>query len=156
MVDCKYFVQKANTDIEIIGKFSGDLDSNIVKYVAPNPPDYKASYNGSALPFHSKRQAYDNTVNIGSVKVNDKNEFKIRIMTPNTYYEDFTDQLSNPYILLSYMFKGRSNTLKIFLNLAIPRKQLFNYSMKEYDIEKKQEITSQDKLLMKFEMARIK
>lgn len=120
---CTYNIKKINNDLEISGIFEEEIDNNTLYYVAASPPDYRASFSGSALPYKSKTQAYENTPNHGSVILKN-NTFTFNIMNPNTYYDDFSNTLNPSYVLLNYQFNGQDKILKIILNNTLNNKSL--------------------------------
>lgn len=151
MTDCRYEVYTYGKDLVIEGQFSSEIDGNIVHFIAPSPPDYRSSFSGSALPYASKKQAYDNTPNIGHVKLSSSNSFVIKLAHPNSYYGDFSNELENPYVLLSYSFEGVEKTLKIELNKIINNirtlRHRINHNEMFYDNESNLDIRSQEKIL---------
>ena len=66
-------------------------------YWAPNPPNYRTSYSGSALPYPNPSIAYDNTPNRGKVKANNRS-FEIKIKYPNSYYSGLGNVYMQPHI----------------------------------------------------------
>lgn len=68
-----------------------------VKYWAPNPPDYRYSYMGSALPFPNEDVAYENTPNIG-VKEVIGDSFEFSLQYPNSYYVDMMTKFVEPHV----------------------------------------------------------
>ena len=151
MTDCSYEVYTHGKDLIIEGQFSSEIDGHVVHFIAPSPPDYRSSFSGSALPYASKKQAYDNTPNIGHVELSPSNSFVIKLAYPNTYYENFSNELENPYVLLSYSFKGTEKTLKIKLNKIINNirtlRHHVNHNEMFYDNESNLDIRSQENIL---------
>lgn len=151
MTDCSYKVYTYGKDLVIEGNFSSVIDGNVVNFIAPSPPDYRSSFSGSALPYASKKQAYDNTPNIGNVELSTNKSFVIKIAYPNSYYEDFSNNLKTPYVLLNYSFEGVEKTLKIELDNIINNirtlRHHVNHNELFYDNESNLEIRSQEKIL---------
>jgi hypothetical protein len=70
--------------------------------MAANPPDFRTSYSGSALPFASKDQAFEESPNIGKVTiVNSK--FTIKVLFPNSYMIGLGSVLIPPTVYLQYI-----------------------------------------------------
>lgn len=151
MTECSYNVYTYGTDLVIEGYFSSAIDGNVVHFIAPNPPDYRSSFSGSALPYASKKQAYDNTPNIGHVELSPNRSFVIKIAYPNSYYEDFSNNIKKPYVLLNYSFEGVEKILKIELDNIINNirtlRHHVNHNELFYDNESNLEIRSQEKIL---------
>lgn len=151
MTDCRYELYTYGKDLVFKGQFSSEIDGNVVNFIAPSPPDYRSSFNGSALPYASKKQAYDNTPNIGNVQLSSDNSFVVKLAYPNAYYGDFSNELENPYVLLSYSFEGVEKTLKIELNKIINNirtlRHHVNHNEMFYDNESNLDIRSQEKIL---------
>lgn len=151
MTDCRYEVYTYGKDLVIEGQFAYKIDKDIVHFIASSPPDYRSSFSGSALPYASKKQAYDNTPNIGHVEVSTNNSFVIKLAYPNSYYGDFSNDIENPYVLLSYSFEGVEKTLKIELDKIINNVRTLrhhpNHNELFYENESNLEIRSQEKIL---------
>lgn len=110
------------SDITIEGVFKSPLKSKKVSYVAAAPPDLRASYTGSALPFTSPEMALQGTPNHGNIQLDSKNGFKITLKMPNSYYAGHGSVLVPPTIYLTC--EGDANTIPIKLNEPIPFRTL--------------------------------
>lgn len=121
--ECVYQIKQFDTDLNITGFFSESIDDNVMKYIAPNPPDYRSSFSGSALPYANEQQAFENTINVGEVRLTE-NKFSIDIATPNGYYEDFSNKIVPPQINIYYTIKGVDKNLIIELGNSIPFRTL--------------------------------
>ena len=120
----EYKVQTFEQHITIKGYFKDAVDNNMIQYISPNPPDYRSSFSGSALPFASEKQAYENTPNFGTVRLIE-NTFLIELSTPNSFYKDFSNNIVKPIIEITYIFKGTVKTITIPLDSnAIPHRSL--------------------------------
>tara|TARA_B100000405_G_scaffold247306_1_gene180737 strand:+ start:4562 stop:5077 length:516 start_codon:yes stop_codon:yes gene_type:complete len=146
---CEVQVYKYETDFIVNGKFSEDIDGNIVEFIAASPADYRTSFSGSGLPYANKSQAYQNTPNSGTATVSKESKmFSIKISRPNAYYEN--DVLVSPYLLLLYSKNGQENTLKIqlgetqFLYRTLKREE--GYDEMFYSVDDR-EVKSQEKIL---------
>ena len=76
----KYLLMESG-NIVIRGTIKSSDANPIVTYWAPNPPNYRTSYTGSALPYPNPSIAYENTPNKGKVRANNR-RFEIRIKYP--------------------------------------------------------------------------
>lgn len=110
-------------DITVRGTIKEATDDGILYYVAAAPPDYRASYSGSALPFNSMEQAFDNTPNKGSLRL-DGSGFVIPLVFPNSYYIGLGTTFVPPTLYLRYMTSGQPKELTIKLSEGIPYRSL--------------------------------
>ena len=121
MAECDIKVFERESDLVIMGAFSDKIESD-VKYYAPSPPEYRSSYPGSALPFASERQAFENTPNIGSATVDENNKFQIELMKPNTFFN--VDNRIEPYVTLIYRYGGEIKNIKVNLGDTFQHKTI--------------------------------
>lgn len=84
-------------NIVIRGTIKSSDANPIVTYWAPNPPNYRTSYTGSALPYPNPSIAYENTPNKGKVRANNR-RFEIRIKYPNSYYAGLGNVYMQPLV----------------------------------------------------------
>ena len=110
MVECDIKLFEGEFDLIINGTFSDRVDSRI-KYYAASPPDYRSSYPGSALPFSTEKQAFENTPNIGTVVVDAENKFQIKLLKPNSFFN--IDIRVDPCVNIIYKYRGEDKTLRI-------------------------------------------
>ena len=103
--------------LHIKGIVKDPYKSLTINYWASDPVEYKYSFSGSGLPFSNKEQAYDNKINIGSVKVK-KSMFNFKIKVPNSYYINLGSKLIKP--LLHITVCGTNNYETIKINDGIP------------------------------------
>ena len=99
-------VDHSKYDIIINIHTKQNIDNNTLYFIAPNPPDYRTSYSGSALPFFNKEQAFDNTSNKGKVLFKNK-KASFGIKYPNSYYHDLGNTQVVPHIDLLYSINGK-------------------------------------------------
>lgn len=99
-------VDHSKYDIVINIHTKQNIDNNTLYFIAPNPPDYRTSYSGSALPFFNKEQAFDNTSNKGKVLFKNK-KASFGIKYPNSYYHDLGNTQVVPHIDLLYSINGK-------------------------------------------------
>lgn len=99
-------VDHSKYDIIINIHTKQNIDNNTLYFIAPNPPDYRTSYSGSALPFFNKEQAFDNTSNKGKVLFKNK-KASFGIKYPNSYYHDLGNIQVVPHVNLLYSINGK-------------------------------------------------
>lgn len=107
-------------DYTVKGVVTASNNARLV-YWAANPPDYHASFSGSALPFPNPEMAYDETPNKGSVPiVNGQFLFKVRF--PNSYYTHLGTIYNEPHVYVKVCEPGNieSDVKKINLNNGVP------------------------------------
>lgn len=88
-------------DVTIQGQMHDTVSSGYIQYMAANPPEYRATFSGSGLPFANKQQAFDNSVNYGVCKL-ENDAFVINIAYPNSYYIGLGTVLVPPTLYLYY------------------------------------------------------
>jgi hypothetical protein len=98
---CNGSIDYYENDIIIDCVINDDILDDHVHYIAPSPPKYNGSFSGSGLPYFSETQAYQNTPNVGSVRVGSDGKFTIQLIKPNSYYVDF-DKLTPPSVEIVY------------------------------------------------------
>jgi hypothetical protein len=120
---CNGTITTNRADVSLILHFKEPVVNNIVNFLAASPPDYRETYTGSGLPFASKLQAFQDTPNQGTVRIVN-NEARIKLLLPNSYYEDF-NTLVAPYVDIIYTaINDRERHLTIYLNNAVPYRSL--------------------------------
>lgn len=113
-----------NSDISVYGKLTENIKDNVIYYFAAAPPDYRATYTGSGLPFANTAQAFDNTPNKGKVSVID-NTFEINLMYPNSYYVGLGTVIVPPTVFLQYYnIEGFKRNVSIKISDGIPYRML--------------------------------
>lgn len=88
--------------VKIQGYINDNVKDNVLTFMAASPPDKRTSFSGSGLPFPSAKFAFENTSNIGSVKLSSSNSFIIVMKVPNSYYVGLGSLLVPPTLYLSY------------------------------------------------------
>ena len=111
-------------DITVTGDFTDITDDRLIHFLAPNPPDYKQSFSGSGLPFSSREQAFMNTPNKITIKLDKDNKFKFNMLMPNTFYDNLGNEVVVPHIIMSYKKNGLITEKIIKLNNGIPFRTL--------------------------------
>lgn len=118
-------------DIIVKGVLNDSVIDNELRYIAAGPADRRASFAGSGLPFHSEKQAFDNTPNRGVVQLNGKS-FEIPLLFPNAYYIEVGNKLVPPSLYLHYTdARGDDRTITIKLGDAIPYR-LIDYPCQQH------------------------
>jgi hypothetical protein len=113
-------------DIEVTGQIEEKVKDNIVHFIAAAPPDHRASFTGSGLPFANQLQAFYNTPNQGVVTLNEQNMFKINLIIPNSYMIGLGSVTVPPTLYLQY-FTDNSNEermINIKLSYGIPYRSM--------------------------------
>jgi hypothetical protein len=115
--------------LTINGSLKGidDFHDSQVIYWAANPPDYRHSFSGSALPFVDPEMAFDHTPNQGKVNVSQDGSFVFHLKYPNSYYMHLGNQLIGPQVHLkvkSSTSKKESKVETILLGEPIPFRSL--------------------------------
>lgn len=96
-IDCRVF--KEDNYMIIKGFLRNPNIYNIKKIIAPNPPDVRSSYSGSALPFPCLEIAFEKTKNI--YEINNTGIIDVKFKFPNSYYdEEGLKKIISPFILL--------------------------------------------------------
>jgi hypothetical protein len=113
-----------NKDVTVFGKIKEGVQNNEVYFFAANPPDYRATYTGSGLPYANNDQAFDNTPNKGKITLVD-NTFEINLMYPNSYYVGLGTVIVPPTVYLQYKNnEGIKRNLSIKISDGIPYRML--------------------------------
>ena len=87
---------------------NSELSSDIIQYKAAAPPDYMGSFSGSALPFPNERFAFQESPNVGSIKIStNTRRFTIALDMPNAYYAPNGRDVVPPYVDVSYHVKAK-------------------------------------------------
>jgi hypothetical protein len=95
-IDCNF--QFNNNNLIIKGVFKNTTIFKNIVICAPNPPDIRTSYSGTALPFPNEEIAFHNTINY--YKVIDP-VINILFKIPNSYYSaDGYNKIVTPIMLI--------------------------------------------------------
>ena len=115
---------EASHDMIVVGKIKEYAKNDMIHYFAASPPDYRATYTGSGLPFANQSQAFDNSPNIGAVKLID-NTFEIKLMYPNSYYVGLGTVYVPPSVFIKYVnIEGVERTFVVRVSDGIPYRTL--------------------------------
>lgn len=118
-------------DYLISGKIKNNLSKYItknniyMKYWASNSPNYRTSYSGSGLPFPNEEIAFQESDNIGMVKLNN-GSFIIKIHYPNSYYINNGTKLIKPEIKLR-LIDSKNNKLSEIYKINLGNNIPFRY-----------------------------
>lgn len=101
--------------VKISGKVNENVKDNILTFSAAAPADRMTSFSGSGLPFPNAQMAFDNSKNIGSIKISSDNTFSLEMYTPNSYYVGMTHKIP-PTVYFKYNngYKNKNISLKLF------------------------------------------
>jgi len=101
------------------------IKDNIISFIASSPPDHRSSYTGSALPFANEKMAFENTPNIGEVKLQNGRAFSINIKYPNSYYAGLGTVIIPPTLFVSFTdINDTVTTVNIPVSKGIPYRML--------------------------------
>lgn len=124
-----------------------------IEFWAPAPPDYNASFSGSALPFPDSIIAYENSPNTGKF-IPDSTQFTIDLMFPNSYYSHLGTRLVEPHLNIKVTQYGSQFVETIFLGeiapfrlLTYPAKPKGRSGPEFYDRSHLKEARSQEAIL---------
>jgi hypothetical protein len=113
-----------NNDIVIRGRVQELLQDNSIYYIAASPPDYRATYTGSGLPFANETQAFDNTPNLGKAYVNN-GVFEFSIMYPNSYMRGLGSIQIPPTVFFEYKnMAGETKSFSVKISEGLPYRSL--------------------------------
>jgi hypothetical protein len=125
---CRGIVNKrqfGHYDIEVSGRILDDVKDQTIYYIAAAGPDRRASYTGSGLPFANQIQAFDNTPNVGKVRLEFGNSFKIPLITPNSYMVGLGSVTIPPSLFITYLRPNdEKRTVTIKVGDSIPYRSL--------------------------------
>lgn len=111
-------------DFVVVGTVKEQVTDDVIHYIAACPPDYRATYTGSGLPFANQPQAFQGSPNQGSVKLID-GTFEIRLMFPNSYYIGLGTVLVPPTLFIRYVSnEGKDRSVSVNLSEGIPYRTL--------------------------------
>lgn len=145
MVECDIKLVEGEFDLIINGTFTDKVDSRI-RYYAASPPDYRSSYPGSALPFSTEKQAFENTPNIGTVEVDDENKFELKLLKPNSFFN--IDSRVYPCVNIIYEYRGEAKTLTIELGDIHNRHRTIQSNPRKFP-QSEDVVVTQEKLMKK-------
>ncbi len=100
----------APRSVTVSGRIDGPVDGGTLEYIAAAPPDARSSFDGSALPFASSVQAFQNTPNRGVTHVCPNDGFSVTIVEPNSFYMGLGTRLVEPSIYIRYAVAGVAHT----------------------------------------------
>ena len=122
---CKGEIAIVNSDLELTGQIEEQVKDNAIHYVASAPPDHRASFTGSGLPFANQLQAFDNTPNQGRAVLDNQNTFKLKLIMPNSYMVGLGSVTVPPTVYLQYLnMKDELRTITIQISDGIPYRTL--------------------------------
>lgn len=98
---------------------NSELASEVIRYKAVAPPDYRGSFTGSALPFPNEDFAFEHSPNVGTLKVSTATRrFTITLDMPNSYYAPNGKDIIPPYVDVMYEIKESAAPLSTRIYLA--------------------------------------
>ena len=99
-------------------------DNRIVHWIAAAPADRMHSFTGSGLPFANREQAFHNTPNKGTVRLEPDNSFTLELYHPNSFYDHLGTDLVPPTVFLTYTSGGQEKHTHMRLGNSIPFRML--------------------------------
>tara|TARA_X000000950_G_C13919934_1_gene662875 strand:+ start:9771 stop:10352 length:582 start_codon:yes stop_codon:yes gene_type:complete len=104
----------------------------MLEWWAANSADHRTSYTGSGLPFPNPQVAYENTPNIGAVRltpsvVKGENNAKFDFVLysiPNAYYVGNGSIYLSPRVNIRLTFGKKTNQYEVVINTGIPYRHL--------------------------------
>ena len=114
----------SNTDITFSDSLPFVPDGGVVHYAAAAPPDYRSSFEGSALPFADAQQAFYNTPNRGTAHVDADGRFTISMRMPNSYYLGLGTVRQPPMVHLVYTHNGARHQTSRQISRGVPYRSL--------------------------------
>lgn len=97
--------------VKVSGRIERPVDGGRVDWVAAAPPDVRASFSGSALPFANPMQAFDNTPNRGTTTASPvaggQSVFQVELLQPNSFYMGLGTELIEPSLYVRYKSNGK-------------------------------------------------
>lgn len=112
-------------DLKIKGTIEENVKDSTIYYMAAAPADHRATYTGSGLPFKDQIQAFDNTPNVGIVKLDMSNSFEINLMIPNSYMVGLGSVTVPPTLYIEYINgSGEKKLVSIKVSNGIPYRSL--------------------------------
>lgn len=116
--------------ITIKGTIYDNVKGQTLEYYAAAPPDFRATYTGSGLPFANPQMAFDGSPNIGVVELSPGNNFTLNILYPNSYYIGLGTVIIPPTVYISYysLTSQEKKIVPIQISKGIPYR-LLTYPM---------------------------
>lgn len=111
-------------DIVIRARLIERPDDDRMFYFAAAPPDYRASFSGSALPFASATQAFFDSPNRGWVPVDPQGNVVVRLRYPNAYYAGLGTLYVPPTLFAYYVVDGRRKHVSAPIGNGVPFRTL--------------------------------
>lgn len=125
---CNGIVEHGEYDYQLVvkGVINEYVKDEKLYYIAAAPPDYRATFSGSGLPFASQVQAFQNTPNKGTVRIPAYgSKFEIKLMTPNSYYVGLGTVYVPPTLYLEYINQhGVKRNVSVKISDGIPYRSL--------------------------------
>lgn len=145
-----------NKDLIIRGRIDDTVQGGEIFYAAASPADHRATFTGSGLPFYNQLQAFDNSPNIGYAKLDEKNNFTIQLMVPNSYAVGLGSVIVPPTVYIEYTNgnnEARLITVKVsegipFRHLTYPMNPRARMDATFYDSQFGLQVRSQEQILL--------
>lgn len=101
--------------VKLLGKINEYVKDKTLTFVASTPYDRRTSFSGSGLPFPNSKFAFENSPNVGSLKLDKNNSFVLEMQIPNSYYVALGTVLVPPTVYFSYSngYATKKNAIKV-------------------------------------------
>jgi len=116
-----------NGSVQITGIVDNLKPGNVLIFRAANPPDYRQSFSGSALPYPNEEFAMENTPNQGQIVVNPAGTFSVAFRYPNAYYTNLGTTYVKPHVLFQVVHASSGEVvdkIDVVLDQGIPFRTL--------------------------------
>ena len=110
--------------VTIKGRIGPKVDDARIEFIAAAPPDARASFSGSGLPFANSVQAFGATKTKGEFVLSDSQEFEITIDEPNSYYVNLGSTLVEPSLYVRYKTDNAYTTERFAVGSSIAYRTL--------------------------------
>jgi hypothetical protein len=123
-IQCQIEFDAGKKYVKIMGKVNDEVREKTLTFKACSPADRRTSFSGSGLPFPSANFGFENSPNVGSLKLDQNNVFVLEMMTPNSYYMGLGTLLIPPTIYFTYNNRNGTQTDAVKLCDSIPYRSL--------------------------------
>lgn len=89
---------KDSGQVRVQGQIKNAQPNSKIIFWAANPPDYRTSYSGSALPYPNHDMAYESSPSSGVVDVQSNGRFEINLRYPSGYYSGLGTVYVKPHV----------------------------------------------------------
>lgn len=123
-IQCKIVMSNNNKYTKIYGKVTEHVKDKTLTFAASSPCDRRTSFSGSGLPFPNAHFGFENSPNVGSLKLSDDNSFILEMQTPNSYYMGLGTLLIPPTVYFTYNNGYATKKVAVVVCDSIPYRSL--------------------------------